>query len=321
METLTKSGRPLAEIYIPKAHFLADPSFPAEADPEVSKIWGAMVQNAGTTGKILFGIGNRSESPGDIEVYCGNTGSTKIISPGYTIGYYGPVEAGNVLGDMGGLAGTLKFKSQGIYYLVVYASHEEAGGWTVDEAVNKTVNVGAVITEDPKATLEDYTFPIEAVIDTFKSWSIKIHNVGGIGSIGAGIVNNTGNPGNITIEHNSKQIEIPPNQYYRLWLDDKPNCTRLSLSGKVKFASAGTYDIRIRAMHREGETWYYDEEETITVTVSAEPPEPPTLWDTILEWWNGLEGYQKAILIGTPIAVGAVIITRPRYPPYYPPPY
>ncbi len=125
-----------------------------------------------------------------------------------------------------------------------------------------------------KGVIESYTFPSSASVGVQANWSIVAHNIGSDGKFAAGIVNPAGNPGDMTITWGGAETVIPPGSYYRInTVSSVPNCFRINESGLVKFAVAGNYTIKLRAMHegRPGE-WIHDDERVLTVNVGGVTP-------------------------------------------------
>jgi len=108
------------------------------------------------------------------------------------------------------------------------------------------------------------------------SWSIIVHNIGADGVFAAGIVNSAGNPGDMTITWDGVERVIPPGEYFRIHsVNPEPNCTRINTAGEVKFAVAGSYNIKLWAMHEGApDEWFYDDEQLVTVTVAGVTPPP-----------------------------------------------
>ena len=110
----------------------------------------------------------------------------------------------------------------------------------------------------PRGNLESYSFPEEAEINKEYGWSMTVHNNGDAsGTIGAGIGNPSGNPGNIVVTYGGQAFEIPPGQVLLLY-DSVGVCSRINLSGKVKFMTGGTYTIRLMGLHQEDTEWMVD---------------------------------------------------------------
>ena len=133
-----------------------------------------------------------------------------------------------------------------------------------------------------KAVLEDYTFPPSPFVPrvlTGVEYPVRllIHNVGSPGIIAGGVVNSSGNPGTFTYFDGSA-IEISPGHYVRSASSaDVPNCNRIDINKKIRFNSAGTYAIKLWAMHEEAGNWVYDQEVNLSITVTDDgvPPEEP----------------------------------------------
>ncbi len=122
-----------------------------------------------------------------------------------------------------------------------------------------------------QGVIEGYTFPSSADIYVQSSWSIIAHNIGTDGVFAAGIVNVAGNPGNMTVIWEGAETIIPPGNYFRIRsVNPEPNCTRLNTVGEVKFAVAGSYNIKLWAMHEGApDEWFYDDERVLTVNVAG----------------------------------------------------
>ena len=81
-------------------------------------------------------------------------------------------------------------------------------------------------------------------------------------------MNSSGNPGTFTYFDGS-EITISPGSYVRSASSgDVPNCNRIDINKKIRFNSAGTYAIKLWAMHEEGGQWYYDQEVNLSIDVS-----------------------------------------------------
>ena len=113
-----------------------------------------------------------------------------------------------------------------------------------------------------------YGFPSDAEVGVEAPWNGDVKNAGTDGVIGFGIVNNSGNPGNIVVKFGGKDVTLEPGYYWRVYtVDPVPNGTHLIASGKVVFLAEGSHTVRLWGMHPEGEAWYYDEEIIHTVSV------------------------------------------------------
>ena len=113
----------------------------------------------------------------------------------------------------------------------------------------------------PHGHIEYYSFPDEAKVDEAKSWSLKIHNDGDdSGVIFAGIANMPGNPGNIEVYCNEtgETYTISPGYILRIY-GTRGVCSRVEISGTVKFKAEGSYVIRLVGGHKEGDSWIDDE--------------------------------------------------------------
>jgi len=113
----------------------------------------------------------------------------------------------------------------------------------------------------PHGHIEDYSFPTSATVDESKAWSMKIHNNGDAsGEICAGIANMPGNPGDVEVYCNEtgETRTIPPGYILRIY-GTRDVCSRVSVSGTVKFKAEGSYTIRLVGGHREDTTWIDDE--------------------------------------------------------------
>lgn len=166
-----------------------------------------------------------------------------------------------------------------------------------------------------KGVLEVANFPTEAKIGEKKPWDITVHNIGTDGIFGFGIANKAGNPGNMTVTWLGSDTTIPPGYYYRIYVQPaQPYCYRIVSNGSVAFSAPGNYNIDIYGLHRENTSWFIDDTRPFTVIITEPPPPPeipPTLWERITEAWNNLEGYQKALIVATPIMGATVIIAKP----------
>ena len=144
---------------------------------------------------------------------------------------------------------------------------------------------------------------------------LLVHNIGSSGVIAGGVVNSSGNPGTFTYFDGS-EISISPGSYVRSASSgDVPNCTRIDINKKIRFNSAGTYAIKLWALHEEAGKWKYDQEVPLVVTVVDVPP--PTEWPHTepvhifnneklkADWWeigkaksNSIIGIDTSLLIG-----------------------
>lgn len=156
-----------------------------------------------------------------------------------------------------------------------------------------------------KGELEAAGFPTEAQIGEYGAWNATAHNIGDTGILGLGIVNVAGNPGNIVLKVGGEETVISPNQYLRYYYTDaKPNCTRLTVSGGIKFSSLGSYAIKAWAMHLDAGKWYYDDEKLFTVTVAEEPVEE-TFWEKLKKY---ADENPLAVVAGVGAVIGGTII-------------
>ena len=125
---------------------------------------------------------------------------------------------------------------------------------------------------------------------------LLIHNIGTSGIIAGGVVNSTGNPGTFTY-FDGAEITVSPGGYVRSASSaDVPNCNRIDINRKIRFNSAGTYAIKLWAMHEEGGKWYYDQEVNLSISVidDGAPPGdavlfPIHIFDNVklkAEWWD-----------------------------------
>lgn len=164
-----------------------------------------------------------------------------------------------------------------------------------------------------KGIIEAANFPPETKIGEPTAWNAIVHNIGADGRIAIGIANESGNPGNITVTWKGSDIKIPPGYYLRIYtINPMPNCYRIDESGSAAFSGLGNYNISVLALHEENTSWVIDDLRSFVVIVTEAPPPPlPSLWDQIIKAWNGLAGYQKALIVGTPILGATVIVAKP----------
>lgn len=159
-----------------------------------------------------------------------------------------------------------------------------------------------------KGVIETVGFPTTAQIDEYKAWNATVHNIGEAGVFGLGVVNAVG-PGNIVLKVAGEETVISPGYYLRYYYTEaKPNCTRLTQSGEVKFSAVGTYTIKIWGMHKDAETWYYDDEKVFTVTVEEELI-VPTLWEKLKKF---IEENPLAVAVGLGSVVGGAVIYQKK---------
>lgn len=110
----------------------------------------------------------------------------------------------------------------------------------------------------PRGNLESYTFPTEAEVDRDAEWAMTVHNNGGAsGVIWAGINNRSGNPGAIVITRGGVEYTVEPGYVLIIPLSTSV-CMRLEASGLVRFATEGSYIIRLIGGHKEDTQWYMD---------------------------------------------------------------
>lgn len=160
-----------------------------------------------------------------------------------------------------------------------------------------------------KGDIEAAGFPTTIQVDEFEAWNATIHNIGETGIFGLGIVNADGNPGNIVLKVGGEETVISSGQYLRYYYTAaKPNCTRLTKSGEVKFTSIGDYTIKIWGMHEDAGKWYYDDEESFTVTVEEEPVEP-TFWEKLVAF---VEKNPLTVAIGLGSVIGGAVIYQKK---------
>ena len=176
-----------------------------------------------------------------------------------------------------------------------------------------------------QGVIESYTFPSSADVNVQSSWSIIVHNIGTDGRFAAGIVNSAGNPGNMTIIWQGVETVILPGDYFRIYsVNPEPYCVRLNETGGVKFAVAGSYNIKLWAMHEGApDEWFYDDERVLTVNVAGvTPPEWPItipihVFDNVklkAEWWEiAKEDSNTIINIDTALLLGGKLEYRVQY--------
>jgi len=122
-----------------------------------------------------------------------------------------------------------------------------------------------------QGVVEDASMPAVAGVDSYKAWSMLIHNIGEAGIFGGAIMNFSG-PGDIVILRKEQETVMPPSSTVVLifhFTEAQPNCTRLDIDGEIKFMAEGTYKIRIHAVHLENTDWYSDDYVEFTVVVSV----------------------------------------------------
>ena len=159
-----------------------------------------------------------------------------------------------------------------------------------------------------KGVVEAAGFPTAAEIDVYGAWNATAHNIGDTGVFGLGIVNTGGNPGNIVIKVNEEETVISQDQYLRYYyVDAKPYCTRISMSGAIKFTSIGSYTIKVWGMHLDAGVWYYDDEKIFKVTVTTEPPPEPTFWEKLKKY---ADENPLSVVVGVGAVLGGAILYR-----------
>ena len=161
------------------------------------------------------------------------------------------------------------------------------------------------------AVLEDYTFPPSPFVPrvlTGVEYPVRllIHNVGSPGIIAGGVVNSAGNPGTFTY-FDGAEITISPGAHVRTASSaEVPNCNRIDINRKIRFNSAGTYAIKLWAMHEEAGNWFYDQEVNLSITVTDDgvPPEEPHTYPVHIidnvklkaEWWDTMKSRSNSII-------------------------
>lgn len=128
--------------------------------------------------------------------------------------------------------------------------------------------------EFAKGVVISAVMPSEAGTDEYKPWSMDIHNAGGSGIFGGGIVNYSG-PGNIIVLWQGEETVLPPSPTGALilhYVEAQPNCTHLVTSGSIKFMAEGTYVIQVHGVHQEPDGWWSDDYREFAVVVSGVPP-------------------------------------------------
>ncbi len=145
----------------------------------------------------------------------------------------------------------------------------------------RTVVTGVPRSLVVKAVLESYTFPpspfVPRVLTGFEyPVRLLVHNVGSTGRIAGGVVNSAGNPGTFTY-FDGAEIVVSPGAHVRTASSAEiPNCNRIDINRKIRFNSAGTYTIKLWAMHEEAGKWYYDQQVQLLITVTDDvPPNGP----------------------------------------------
>ena len=117
--------------------------------------------------------------------------------------------------------------------------------------------------------LVSYGFPSSAEAGKEAPWNCDVKNTGTDGVVGFGIVNNAGNPGSIVVKWDGKDTTIEPGYYWRVYTAASvPNGTHLTTGGTVTFPAEGSHTVRLWAMHQEGESWLYDKEVVLPVSIA-----------------------------------------------------
>ncbi len=171
------------------------------------------------------------------------------------------------------------------------------------------MTIKVTVLEKAKGVIESANFPATVQVGTFATWDAVAHNVGSTGLLGMGIVNITGNPGEIILKVNEEEVTIPQGTYMRYYYPTSvPYCTRLVQDGKVKFLATGTYTIKVWGMHQEDGKWYYDDEKSFSVVVTEEIVEA--------SFWETLKKFAKenpiVVAIGVGSAIGGAIVWQKK---------
>jgi len=159
--------------------------------------------------------------------------------------------------------------------------------------------------------LADYTFPDSAVVGKEEPIRLVAHNVGEVDLLSfAGIVNLSGNPGDIIVAwEDHPPVTVPPAERAQR-IEMFYVCEPIEFLGKVRFTATGNYRIRLDAGYiHDGDLVPTDYIELdVHVSELAPPPPPPevpVLWPKILV---------AGALVGTAVVVGSKLIRRARRP-------
>lgn len=152
---------------------------------------------------------------------------------------------------------------------------------------------------NPKGKIESYNFPDDAVAGKERPYSMVVHNIGGTGTYGCGIVNVTGNPGLIKFILDDQTINVNQGEYLRSY-QSGPYCSRFTTSRQIIFTVPGTYKILLWGMYKVSDTWYYIPEAELTITVTEE--------EVTKSLWERFKEFASENPLPVAVAVGSVVI-------------
>jgi len=159
-----------------------------------------------------------------------------------------------------------------------------------------------------KGVIEAAGFPTAAKIDTYGAWNATAHNVGDAGIFGLGIANISGNPGNIVLKVGDKETVISPGYYLRYYYPDaKPYCTRIDVSGSIKFSAVGSYTLEALALHQISTGWIIDDRKSFAVTVTKEEVPEPTFWEKLQKY---VDEHPLSVVVGIGTVIGGALVFR-----------
>jgi len=157
---------------------------------------------------------------------------------------------------------TITFQSQ----------HLEGETWITDDERTVTVKPG-----NPYATVEEAYTPTETEPNQWQPWSVKVHNTGGYGYIGAAVFNRPDSPGLVKLRWMGQEWELPPGEWsYIYYTYPLETCeTGEPVEGSILYPAGGKYIIWLCGVHGEGPgdpppDWFIDDHREFLVT--AGPP-------------------------------------------------
>lgn len=147
-----------------------------------------------------------------------------------------------------------------------------------------------------------YSFPSKVTVGVEAAYSIDVSNIGGAGDYGCGLVNETGNPGYITIlTETGISFNLDQGDYLRTHKVG-PAGDMFTTNKKVIFSVVGTYNIPLWNMYLDPDgVWRYTVEAELSVEVVEEEVEQT--------FWEKLKEFVKENPLAFAVGVGSVVLT------------
>lgn len=110
-----------------------------------------------------------------------------------------------------------------------------------------------------RGELVSYEYPTSAMVKEKKWWKITFKNAGDENAyIFGGILNKTGNPGDMIVYHGDKSYTLKPGERFIVWAYLAPGVA-IGPGGYVAFLAEGDYTSQIQAGHRGDSEWVVDD--------------------------------------------------------------